>query len=996
MKKLIFLLALCCSGACFGQAVYVNGFSATSASPSDVPNTINANLSYGSWTISTGSFTSFAGASGQALSMSSASATTTTWTLPLTVNSGYSLALTSFSFWNRASSSGYTNWQVDIDGTVIGSGTVSTSGASTGTISITGPALTAVSALTGTVNVHLVWSGGTHGGTGTGRLDDFTLNGTVSVAGCTGTPTAGTASAGSNNVCLNGSTTLTLSGASSGSGITYQWQSSADNATWSNIGSATGLTYTTPALTAGTYYRCVTTCSNSGVSSTSNSVSVSVTATVTPSVSITANTAATVCAGTTVTYTAAPVNGGPAPAYQWKLAGTTIPGATNATYAYMPANGDAVSCVLTSNAGCASPTTATSNVVTMTVNPLPAPTISGSTTISSGGSTNLTFTGVSGDIITYTDGSSSNNITLSGTSANVSVSPVVTTTYSITSATGANACTKTITGQSATVTVSSTDTIPTRDNNLAMGNPSGATTAATDSNNYLLVKSQYTLSYNNSKGMANWASWHLSRAWLGGSDRCDCFTQDGDLPNGYYKASTSNYSNTGFDRGHLCPSADRTASDTDNANTFKMTNISPQAPMLNEVPWGALENYCRSLVAQGKELYIIAGAYGSGGSGSNGGTTTSIASGHINVPDHFYKIIVVLPVGSNDVARVTKTTTAIAVIMPNTQAANSHTWDYYRTTIDSIEGITGYNFLSNVPDSVQAVIEANSSAGPNTLAAWDFTGANSASTFAATTFNAHLDTTYTRKNITRGATASASTGANSFRTTGFKNDGIATSNTDYFQATIKAKTNYTVSLTTLSAAFQGTGSFYASPGVTSQYAYSLDGTNFTLIDTPVTTTALTGSAIDLSGISALQNVPDSVTITIRYYASGQTTTGGWGFYSSATGANGFAIIGNADTVVHTGMKMTHVTTPVAVNASLAVTMQPNPATNVVKISFTAPKTDHMLVRITDMAGRVVYYNDMGMQQAGTTMIPVNNLAPGIYFTEVSSGNQKVVKKLVKE
>jgi endonuclease G, mitochondrial len=255
-------------------------------------------------------------------------------------------------------------------------------------------------------------------------------------------------------------------------------------------------------------------------------------------------------------------------------------------------------------------------------------------------------------------------------------------------------------------------TTPTRDDNMAMGNPSSATTNVTNTNNYLMVKSQYALSYNNSKGMANWVSWHLSTAWKGTAARCDCFTQDATLPSGYYRASTGNYTSTGFDRGHLCPSEDRDGSDSDNAATFKMTNISPQAPNLNQIPWAALETYCRTLIAAGNELYIIAGGYGTGGSGSNGGTTNTIASGNINVPSHFWKVIVVLPVGSSDVSRVTTSTRVIAVDMPNNQSVNAHTWDFYRTTTDAIETSTGYDFLSNVSTTIQSSIESTIDAGP--------------------------------------------------------------------------------------------------------------------------------------------------------------------------------------------------------------------------------------------------------------------------------------------
>lgn len=246
---------------------------------------------------------------------------------------------------------------------------------------------------------------------------------------------------------------------------------------------------------------------------------------------------------------------------------------------------------------------------------------------------------------------------------------------------------------------------PTRDDNLALGNPSNATTSFADSNNLLLIKPQYALSYNNRNGMANWVSWHLSTAWKGSAPRCDCFTQDAALPSGYYRAATSHYTSTGFDRGHLCPSDDRDASDTDNAATFKMTNIAPQAPNLNQQTWENLESYCRTLISSGNELYIIAGGYGTGGAGSAGGTTTSIFSGRINVPAHYWKIIVVLPVGDADISRITTATRVIAVDMPNTQTVIAQPWEYYRTTTNAIEAATGYDFLSNLPVDVQAAIE---------------------------------------------------------------------------------------------------------------------------------------------------------------------------------------------------------------------------------------------------------------------------------------------------
>lgn len=243
--------------------------------------------------------------------------------------------------------------------------------------------------------------------------------------------------------------------------------------------------------------------------------------------------------------------------------------------------------------------------------------------------------------------------------------------------------------------------IPGRDDNMALGNPSRA---GKDKNNFLVAKPQYALSYNNDKGSANWVSWHLSREWMGSADRCNCFMPDTSLPRGFFRAKPSDYLASGFDRGHLCPSADRSASDTDNAATFLMTNMAPQSPNLNRKTWERLEDYCRKLTEHGMELYIIAGSYGEGGAGDKGDAAT-IGKGKITVPARYWKIIVVLPEGDNDLQRINKETRVIAVDMPNVPEVSNRNWNFYQTSVATIEEATGYRFFSNLPADVQAALK---------------------------------------------------------------------------------------------------------------------------------------------------------------------------------------------------------------------------------------------------------------------------------------------------
>jgi endonuclease G len=254
------------------------------------------------------------------------------------------------------------------------------------------------------------------------------------------------------------------------------------------------------------------------------------------------------------------------------------------------------------------------------------------------------------------------------------------------------------------------DAPPTTGDNsdLLFGNPSGAQPAVVMMDNYLIDMGYYTESYNSTKAEPNWVSWHLDASNITNvSSRLNNFAAFNGLPGGWLavQSGSYNYSTYGFDRGHNCPSADRTSSVNANSSTFLMTNMIPQAPQNNQQTWNNLEGYLREQVVAGNEVYIIMGSYGTGGTGLNGAFNTIISGNvHVNVPSNVWKIAVIVPVGNGDISRVSTDTRVIAVNTPNINSINTD-WKQYRVTVRDIETATGYNLLSSLPQNVQDAVE---------------------------------------------------------------------------------------------------------------------------------------------------------------------------------------------------------------------------------------------------------------------------------------------------
>lgn len=247
---------------------------------------------------------------------------------------------------------------------------------------------------------------------------------------------------------------------------------------------------------------------------------------------------------------------------------------------------------------------------------------------------------------------------------------------------------------------------------MLLGNPDRAEEQSMDNPvapaRYLIRRPQYALSYNEYLHISNWVAWHLNASDIGTAERGG-FVPDPALPPAFYRVVTSDYTRSGYDRGHNCPSKDRSATRADNDAVFYLTNITPQAHGMNAGPWEQFEGYCRGLAQGGNELYVLCGH---GFSATTHGSIGTRGGAKIAVPDFAWKIVVVLPDRSgNDLTRITARTRVIAVRMPNVSTISKRPWRDFVTTPKAIEAATGLHFFGALPPTIADALRKKKDAG---------------------------------------------------------------------------------------------------------------------------------------------------------------------------------------------------------------------------------------------------------------------------------------------
>ena len=202
-----------------------------------------------------------------------------------------------------------------------------------------------------------------------------------------------------------------------------------------------------------------------------------------------------------------------------------------------------------------------------------------------------------------------------------------------------------------------------------------------------IVHKYYILSYNEDYEQANWVYYSLTDSMVlnSGEERSNNFNVDKKV---FTKSSkSSDYTKSGYDRGHLCPAGDMGFDPVAMKESFLMSNISPQSPDFNRGIWKELETQVRNWAKVEHRLYVVTGPVFKNNKGS-------IGKDRVLIPGYFYKIIY----DPTDVPKL------IAFVLPNEKSDRPLT-DFAIAT-DEAEKLTGYDFFSQLPDDQENKLES--------------------------------------------------------------------------------------------------------------------------------------------------------------------------------------------------------------------------------------------------------------------------------------------------
>ena len=204
----------------------------------------------------------------------------------------------------------------------------------------------------------------------------------------------------------------------------------------------------------------------------------------------------------------------------------------------------------------------------------------------------------------------------------------------------------------------------------------------------LISHTGFTLSYDADFKTPQWVAWQLTAEKAAGEEpRADSFSPDPEVRGA--KAYPQDYTNSGYDRGHMAPAGDMKWSRQAMQESFYMTNICPQNRNLNRGDWKDLEELERTWATRHGTVYIVAGPM------YTRKNPPRIGNHKVAVPDSFFKVLLVAGGAEPQ---------AYAFVFRN--EAGSRPLKSYQHTVDEVEELTGIDFFPALPDGVEARVEA--------------------------------------------------------------------------------------------------------------------------------------------------------------------------------------------------------------------------------------------------------------------------------------------------
>lgn len=229
----------------------------------------------------------------------------------------------------------------------------------------------------------------------------------------------------------------------------------------------------------------------------------------------------------------------------------------------------------------------------------------------------------------------------------------------------------------------------------------------TDGNNLVLVHTtsaygvNFAVEWDCDKKAQRWTCYEMDASnsvknWNRNNwDSGDPFQEDKDIPE-QYRTKLSDYRGSGYDRGHICPSADRRNSQEANEQTFYLSNMQPQVNGFNVGVWSTMESQLRNTWNTSKYrdiLYVC-----KGGTIDNSSQIAGYTSSKLIVPKYFFAAILAVKDGQYK---------AIGLWFEH-KANNDKSLANYVVSIDELEKLTGIDFFCNLPDKTENTVEAAS------------------------------------------------------------------------------------------------------------------------------------------------------------------------------------------------------------------------------------------------------------------------------------------------